>query len=156
MIKKVNISDGSLKYWQRIELGQILTSEELTDTEKMLKSMECMLERKPEIEEYMECIEYYKEIIEGIRLWIERENIELRNTPTPEEIQAGIEKLSKEIGDFGTANELAKNYGKTPEEVLNWEYHYVFAILRDDVKKNQYRSRLNSIIEQKRTKKYKN
>ena len=156
MITKVNISDGSLKYWQRIELGQILTSGELSDTQKMLKAMECMLERAPEIEEYPECIEYYAEIIEGIRLWIERENSELRNSPTPEEIQAGIEELSKEVGDFGTANELAKNYGKTPEEVLNWEYHYVFAILRDDVKKHLYRAKLNKIIEQKRTQKYKN
>lgn len=155
MITKVNINDGSLKYWQRIELGQILTSTELDKVQKFMKTMECMLERTPEIEEYMECAEYYKEIIEGIRLWIEREKSELNYTPTPEEVQAGIDELSKEVGEFGTANELAKNYGKTPEEVLNWEYHVVFAILRDDAKKHKYRSNLNKIIEQKRNAKYK-
>lgn len=146
MIQKVDIKAGELKYWQRIELGRILTSKEFDDTQRFLKAIDCMVERELEINEYVEAMEYFQEIIAGITLWIERENSELQYTPTTQELQAGIEELSKEVGDFGTANELAKNYGKTPEEVLDWEYHVVFAILRDDAKKNRYRTRLTKIM----------
>lgn len=146
MIERVDIKAGELKYWQRIELGRILTSTELDDTQRFLKAIECMVERELEISEYVEAMEYFQEIVAGITLWVERENSELQYTPTTQELQAGIEELSKEVGDFGTANELAKNYGKTPEEVLDWEYHVVFAILRDDAKKNRYRTRLTKIM----------
>lgn len=146
MIERVDIKVGELKYWQRIELGRILTSTELDDTQRFLKAIECMVERELEISEYVEAMEYFQEIVAGITLWVERENSELQYTPTTQELQAGIEELSKEVGDFGTANELAKNYGKTPEEVLDWEYHVVFAILRDDAKKNKYRTRLTKIM----------
>lgn len=146
MIERVDIKAGELKYWQRIELGRILTSTELDDTQRFLKAIECMVERELEISEYVEAMEYFQEIVAGITLWVERENSELQYTPTTQELQAGIEELSKEVGDFGTANELAKNYGKTPEEVLDWEYHVVFAILRDDAKKNKYRTRLTKIM----------
>lgn len=146
MIKRVDIKAGELKYWQRIELGRILTSKELDDAQRFLKTMECMVERGLEVNEYVEAMAYFQEIVAGITLWIERENAELQYMPTNEELQAGIEELAKDVGDFGTANELAKNYGKTPEEVLDWEYHVVFAILRDDAKKNRYRTRLTKII----------
>lgn len=146
MIQRVDIKAGELKYWQRIELGRILTSKEFDDTQRFLKAIDCMVERELEINEYVEAMEYFQEIIAGITLWIKRENSELQYTPTTQELQAGIEELSKEVGDFGTANELAKNYGKTPEEVLDWEYHVVFAILRDDAKKNRYRTRLTKIM----------
>lgn len=146
MIERVDIKAGELKYWQRIELGRILTSTELDDTQRFLKAIECMVERELEISEYVEAMAYFQEIVAGITLWVERENSELQYTPTTQELQAGIEELSKEVGDFGTANELAKNYGKTPEEVLDWEYHVVFAILRDDAKKNKYRTRLTKIM----------
>lgn len=146
MIQRVDIKAGELKYWQRIELGRILTSKEFDDSQRFLKAIDCMVERELEINEYVEAMEYFQEIIAGITLWIERENSELQYTPTTQELQAGIEELSKEVGDFGTANELAKNYGKTPEEVLDWEYHVVFAILRDDAKKNRYRTRLTKIM----------
>lgn len=146
MIQRVDIKAGEMKYWQRIELGRILTSKELDDARRFTQAIECMTERKIELSEYPEAMEYFKEIVEGITLWVQRENSELQYTPTTEELQAGIEELSKELGDFATANELAKNYGKTPEEVLNWEYHLVFAILRDDSKKNRYRTRLTKIM----------
>lgn len=146
MIQRVDIKAGELKYWQRIELGRILTSKEFDDSQRFLKAIDCMVERELEINEYVEAMEYFQEIIAGITLWIKRENSELQYTPTTQELQAGIEELSKEVGDFGTANELAKNYGKTPEEVLDWEYHVVFAILRDDAKKNRYRTRLTKIM----------
>lgn len=146
MIQRVDIKAGELKYWQRIELGRILTSKELDDAQRFLKTIECMVERELEINEYVEAMEYFQEIVEGVALWIKRENSELQYTPTSQELQAGIEELSREVGDFGTANELAKNYGKTPEEVLDWEYHVVFAILRDDAKKNKYRTRLTKIM----------
>jgi hypothetical protein len=93
-------------------------------------------------------MEYYNEIIDGLRYWIEQEKL-LKYEPSPEEIQAGILRMFEEVGEFGTIKALAKAYHIDPDAVLKWEYGKVFGILYTDMKEIVFNKSLNKVLEKK-------
>ena len=70
--------------------------------------------------EYLKAIHYINNISEALLYW--QENTLLKFEPTHEEKQAGIEQLSKNIGELGTVKSLAKDDTQDPDYILeNWK-----------------------------------
>lgn len=144
----IDIKSGELTFGQRIDLGKILAND-TSSLEKFQKVFECLHKFKPIESEYPKLLDYFTEIIEGIKFWIECETTMLKYDPSSEEIQAGVKELSKNTGEFSTVKALAKAYHKDPDEILKWEYGKVFGILYTDLEEHKFQLRYNKVIESK-------
>ena len=147
-LKHINIKSGDMTFGQRIELGKIMVSE-VSEIEKFNKVFVCLHGFTPGIKDYLKLIDYFKEIIEGLKFWIEQEVTLLKFEPSPEELRAGVREMSEKIGEFGTIKALAKAYNKDPDEILQWKYGKVFGILYTDLEEYKFQKRYNKVIESK-------
>lgn len=148
MIQRIDIQGGQMTFGQRIELGRIITDKELTDIDKMKEGMQC-LEVKWNLRNTSEIVEYWYEVLMGIKYWIEREQTELKYEPSAEEKAAGIAQLSLVVGEMATITALAKDYSKDPDEILEWKYGKVYNLLFTNLQSHLFRERLNKELERK-------
>jgi hypothetical protein len=150
-LSKIDIRAGDLTYENRIDLGNLFASEK-TDAEKFSEIFQILHKTTPDFsdEEGMEWyLEYYREIIDGLTFWFEKEKELLDYQPEPEEIRAGIRELSAKVGPYGTIKAIAKNYARDPDEILQWKYGKVFGILYTDLEEFKYSKRLNKQYERR-------
>lgn len=148
MIQRIDIQGGQMTFGQRIELGRIITEKELTDIDKMKEGMQC-LGAKWSLRNTSEIVEYWYEVLLGIKYWIEREQTELKYEPSAEEKAAGIAQLSLLVGEMATITALAKDYSKDPDEILEWKYGKVYNLLFTNLQSHLFRERLNKELERK-------
>lgn len=148
MIQRIDIQGGQMTFGQRIELGRIITEKELTDIDKMKEGMRC-LGVKWSLRNTSEVVEYWYEVLMGIKYWIEREQTELKYEPSAEEKAAGIAQLSLAVGEMATITALAKDYSKDPDEILEWKYGKVYNLLFTNLQSHLFRERLNKELERK-------
>lgn len=148
MIQRIDIQGGQMTFGQRIELGRIITEKELTDIDKMKEGMQC-LGAKWSLRNTSEIVEYWYEVLMGIKYWIEREQTELKYEPSAEEKAAGIAQLSMVVGEMATITALAKDYSKDPDEILEWKYGKVYNLLFTNLQSHLFRERLNKELERK-------
>ena len=148
MIQRIDIKGGQMTFGQRIELGRIITDKELTDLDKMKEGMQC-LDVKWSLRNTSEIVEYWYEVLMGIKYWIEREQTELKYEPSAEEKAAGIAQLSLVVGEMATITALAKDYSKDPDEILEWKYGKVYNLLFTNLQSHLFRERLNKELERK-------
>jgi hypothetical protein len=150
-LSKIDIRAGDLTYEHRIDLGDLFASEQ-TDAEKFSGTFRILHKVEADFSdgEWMkEHLDYYREIIEGLQFWFDKEKELLDYNPEPEEIRAGIRELSAKIGPYGTIKAIAKNYARDPDEILKWKYGKVFGILYTDLEEFKYSQRLNKQYERK-------
>ena len=69
--------------------------------------------------------------------------------PTIEELEAGVEELSK-FGFFGTAVQFARKYGQTHDEILNMPAREVYTTLLNDFEQSGVERKLNQIRSRKK------
>lgn len=69
--------------------------------------------------------------------------------PTSEEIEAGVEDLTK-LGAFYTVKKMAEKFGKHPDEILKWECGVVYAFLKADAIDARINRNLQAIHNRKR------
>lgn len=148
MIQRIDIQGGQMTFGQRIELGRIITEKELTDLDKMKEGMQC-LGAKWSLRNTSEIVEYWYEVLMGIKYWIEREQTELKYEPSAEEKAAGIAQLSLVVGEMATITALAKDYSKDPDEILEWKYGKVYNLLFTNLQSHLFRERLNKELERR-------
>lgn len=148
MIQRIDIQGGQMTFGQRIELGRIITEKELTDIDKMKEGMQC-LGAKWSLRNTSEIVEYWYEVLMGIKYWIEREQTELKYEPSAEEKAAGIAQLSLVVGEMATITALAKDYSKDPDEILEWKYGKVYNLLFTNLQSHLFRERLNKELERR-------
>lgn len=148
MIQRIDIQGGQMTFGQRIELGRIITEKELTPIDKMKEGMQC-LGAKWSLRNTSEIVEYWYEVLMGIKYWIEREQAELKYEPSAEEKAAGIAQLSLVVGEMATITALAKDYSKDPDEILEWKYGKVYNLLFTNLQSHLFRERLNKELERK-------
>lgn len=148
MIQRIDIQGGQMTFGQRIELGRIITEKELTDIDKMKEGLQC-LGAKWNLRNTSEIVEYWYEVLMGIKYWIEREQTELKYEPSAEEKAAGIAQLSLAVGEMATITALAKDYSKDPDEILEWKYGKVYNLLFTNLQSHLFRERLNKELERK-------
>ena len=69
--------------------------------------------------------------------------------PTIEELEAGVEELSK-FGFFGTAVQFARKYGQTHDEILKMPAREVYTTLLYDFEQSEVERKLNQIRSKKK------
>ena len=148
MIQRIDIQGGQMTFGQRIELGRIITEKELTDIDKMKEGMQC-LGVKWSLRNTSEIVEYWYEVLLGIKYWIEREQTELKYEPSAEEKAAGIAQFSLVVGEMATITALAKDYSKDPAEILECKFVKLFSFLLTKREGHHSRERLNNELERK-------
>ena len=148
ILSKIDIKAGNMTFGQRIELGKVLASEG-NEVEKFKKVFVCLHSFTPKEKEYLSLVDYFKEIVIGLKFWIDTEATMLAYEPTPEEKRAGVKELALKIGEFGTIKALAKAYSTDPDEILLWKYAKVFGILYTDLEESKFQTRYNKVIEDK-------
>lgn len=146
---KIDIKSGKMTFGQRIELGIIFAGSD-SEIVKFQRVFECLHGYSPKIKNYKKLIDYFTEIVNGLKYWSDAESKMLKYEPTPEEKLAGIQSLSKKIGSMGTVDALAEKYGVDPDIVINWDYAKVFGILYADLEKAKYQRSYQKVIEKKR------
>ena len=161
VLLKIDVKAGDLSYGQRIGLGELFMSDK-SESDKFKETFHILHDKKDEsgnvIEEFnvdffnqekMQFLsEYFTEIIEGLKFWIEKEKL-LKYDQEPEEIRAGIKELGDKIGYFGTLKAVAKNYSQDPDNILEWKYGKVWGILYTDLEEFKYSKKLHKEYEKK-------
>ena len=120
----------------------------VSDIDKMKEGMQC-LGVKWSLRNTSEIVEYWYEVLLGIKCWIEREQTELKYEPSAEEKAAGIAQFSLVVGEMATITALAKDYSKDPDEILEWKYGKVYNLLFTNLQSHLFRERLNKELERK-------
>lgn len=92
-----------------------------------------------------------KNLMDAIHFWIEHDKM-LAEDMTPEEIAAGAQEVGKILGQAGIVINVAKEFGRDPDEVLQWRYKKVWGILKHNFVLRQYNDRLNKIYTDKNKK----
>lgn len=144
----VDVKGGQMTFAQRIELGQILASKELSESAKCIACLRCLV---PDfsIANLQEYLGYWHEVIEGMLWWVQKENADLKYEPTDEEREAGIEQLYKSTGHMATVMALAKDYGTDPDEIMSWKWGKVFNILYVNLQQHKFERRLMKVHEKR-------
>jgi len=146
---KIDVKAGDCSFGQYIELKQLLrsTTDEVTIVGGFFKILH-NYDLKPR--EYKKAIPYIEEISKALIYWQEQENTLLKYEPSIEEKRAGIEQLSKDIGELGTIKALAKDYSQDPDYILeNWKWGKVFGILYSDLETYKYQERYRKACEKR-------
>ena len=148
--KPVDVKGGDLTYAQRIELGGILANPtERSEYELFLATIKCLYGREPLRSEYKAALLLFKEAVEGMAFWIKAESEQLKYTPTQEEKDAGLERYAKEVGEIGTAYDIADAYKMDPDVILGWKYGKVFHHLKKKKAEGDFQRRYSAIMARK-------
>lgn len=151
--EKIDIKGGKLTFSNRIELGKIFETakegDEMTVIRAVAKCLHNIDLGAIDAVNIKFWVQYFDEICDGLKYWIEAEQRMLKYTPSIDEQNAGIMELSQRIGYMGTIKSLATRHGKSPDEVLEWEYGTVFGILYADLEESKFKDRYRKIIESK-------
>lgn len=145
-----DIKAGDFTYGERIQLGRIMADQEMGDYERIRQVILCLHEIDCTPQTASELADYVQSIIEGFAFWVEQERQQLYIPPTPEEMQAGIDQLSKACGDMGNVVTLAEAFHCSFEEIYNKPYPEVFTIQKIHTERAKYERRLNQVYLKKR------
>lgn len=147
-IQKYIIKEGQFTFGQRIEMGKIVSNPKTTEWYKFKQMMTCL---HPDyvVKYTVEEMEYFEQILEGIKHWVKREKSELKYVPTPEEMAAGIEVLTLRVGEMSTISAMAEKFSRDPDDILEWKYGKVFNLLFTNLQSFLYRDRLDKQLKKK-------
>lgn len=93
-------------------------------------------------------IKYFREILEKLEKWIEREK-QLQYDPTPEEVQAGYNEIGKKLKDFSVVDAIALRMGISHDDALQLPYTTVYMMLLKDLEQSKFERRLQKVYERK-------
>jgi len=150
---KVDVKNGDISYGAYIGVRRLLAEAKEYDLAFMTSVIKIIhSEYKHSVGDMVSIksmINYFNSIVEGVAHWAEQEKELLAYEPSEEEIRAGVKDYSQKVGEFATVKALAKNYGKDPDEVLEWKYSKVFGILYTDLEEYKYNQRYSKVLESK-------
>lgn len=150
---KVDVKSGDITYGSYIAVRKQLAEAKEYDLAFMVAVIKSIhSEYKHNVGDVVSIkamISYFSGIVEGVAHWAEQEKELLAYEPSEEEIRAGVKEYSQKVGEFATVKALAKNYGKDPDEVLEWKYSKVFGILYTDLQEYYYNQRYSKVLERK-------
>jgi hypothetical protein len=145
-IKTIDILSENFTFGQRIALNQI--SEYTKDFELIEGIIYALYEVKIKKSDYAKVYLHVREVLQKLSVWVEKEKL-LKYEPTPEEIRAGINKISEKLGDFATVDAIAKRMHISHQNAIDLPYSTVFLMLLSDLEHTKFERRLNKIYEQK-------
>lgn len=145
-MEKRDIKGGDFTWGERIQLGKILADKDAPEMTKALNIIEC-LHGKDHPPIYT-LADYIEEIAEGLAFWVQQEQT-LYLEHSAEEMEAGYKQFSEAVGEMASIINVAKCYGKCPDEVLEWKYPTVFMHLKVEVESEKFNRRLQKVYEKK-------
>lgn len=143
MLKERDIAGGNFTYGERIMLVRILTNDSLTDYEKTKQVIEVLHDTTLQPQELAFYAPYVAKVVQSINEWLKREQSECFVPPTPEQMQAGVEKFAEECGDMGGVVALAESRGWTFKQVLEMPYTDIFTIWKVEAAREKFDRRLS-------------
>lgn len=151
--KKVDVKSGDITYGSYIAVRGLLAEAKEYDLEFIVSVIKSIHKDYKyvvgDLTLIKAMVKYFNNIVEGVAHWAEQEREMLAYEPSEEEIRAGVKDYSQKVGEFATVKALAKNYGKDPDEVLEWKYSKVFGILYTDLEEYKYNQRYSKVLESK-------
>lgn len=141
-LHRIDFDGADFTYGQRIALGEIFSSTDTTEYDRMKKAFRELHGFSARWLPVGARTKAFTRIAEGLTAWVEKERELLKYDPTPDELNAGIKELGEKVGSMSTIKALAKAYGKDPDEVVGWEYSKVFGILWTDLEERKYETKL--------------
>lgn len=145
--KKRDIAGGDFLYGERIMLARIFQQKDIDDLERTKQIIEALHGFKPSNVVAAHLLPYALDICKAFLAWTEREEQECSVPPLPQATQAGVEQLTKEVGDMGNVVALAERFGFTFEQVYKMPYMDVFTIWKVDAAMAKYNRRLKKVLE---------
>lgn len=133
-------------YGERIGLVRIMSDTTLSEFDKARETIKLLHDVDITPREASSIDGYIVRIIEGLNGWLAREKNECYVPPLPEQIQAGVEAMAKEVGDMGGVVSMAKQFGWTFEQVYKMPYMDVFTIWKVDAEREKYERRYHKVI----------
>lgn len=149
VLGQLNVAAGDFTYGNRIALGDIFQNEELSEYRKMASAFKEIYGYSCRLLPLRRRVRVLTAIVRDFAAWCNNEQTLLKYDPTPDELAAGINDLSKKVGSMATVHAIARKYAKDPDEILKWEYSKVFGILYTDLENTKYEQRLNKVINAK-------
>jgi hypothetical protein len=95
---------------------------------------------------FFHSLNWINEQIKGI---IDREQKSLASEPDSKLKEAGIEQMSV-FGEMNTLIAIGEKFGKTPQEVENWNYNLVFTLMLHQKKSYEINKKYQEIITPKK------
>lgn len=148
-IRKRDIAGGDMSYGEYIQLCRVLSQENADDIQICQQLIKTLHNKDIGVRAAKRLLPYAKEIAEGIIAWVQREKDECSVPPTNEQIAAGLDKLSKEVGDMGGVVAISQQMGMTFEQVYNLPYVEVFTLNKVESARIRYERRYTKVLERK-------
>lgn len=142
-----------ITYGQRIALGKLLQGVSGMEEVQVFKDVLGIMnggERVTHASITPRNVRYVQRVIDKLTYWVNAEQTMLQVEPEPDEIKAGIKTLGEKLQELSVLHTLAEKFGKSPDEILEWEFSTVFGMLYADKEKNLYYKRLQKIKDKKK------
>lgn len=136
-----------MTYKQRIDLGKIVSEQcsvcDARTHERIMKIMNpdcvCVFSKKEVV--------YVEKVVDKIRYWINAEKNLIQSEPDKIQNRAGIKKFTERVQELGVVYTFCSMFGKSPKQILGWDYSDVFGMLFVDKEQSEYQKRYNKIVE---------
>lgn len=148
-LEKRDIEAGDFNYGERIQLARIFRNEDAGPYTTIADVIECLHDFRPTTDQAWELRDYVKEVHDAFAAWLQREATELYIEPTPEEVQAGINKLSEDCGDMGTLVSMAELFHLPFKQIYEMPYTDIFTIQKVQTARAKYDRRLADVYNKK-------
>lgn len=145
----VDIDAGEYTYQNRIAFGEIFSREDLSEYAKLAEAFREVYGYSGRWLWRKKRLKRYTEIAQGLADWVRLEQHALTHTPSADEVAAGVEEYSKEVGEDGTVAALAEQFGQTPMQIRRWPYYEAFRYLRANALNARFQKRLQNQITSK-------
>lgn len=124
-----------MTYGQRCDLGRIAENPPASELAAFKEIMNVMHPGGFDVKFTEAEVDYVEQVIEKIAYWAGMEQKLLKVEPDPLQKRAGIREMSERVKDLGVLHTLCEKFGKSPTEVLSWNYADVFGMLFVDKEK---------------------
>lgn len=143
----MSLMDEAFTFGHRIALGQLVESG-VDDYELMRKTMELLHQHKLRRREIRKLLDYFEAVLVQLKDWSVKEQ-SLQYEPTPEERQAGLLELGKQLKEFSTVDAIATRLHISHDDALRLPYGTVYMMLLKDSELHKFERRLHKIHERK-------
>lgn len=149
-LREWKYEDGEFTYAQRIELTEVFRNDSLNGYQKMKAAWKVLYGWSARWMNPWRRARAFERMLEGLEFWVKKERENLKYEPTPEEYQAGLPRLSEEVGELGTIKALAEKFGVDPDVILTWHWGKVYGLLYADLKETEHQRRMLDQIQKRK------
>lgn len=149
-LREWKYEDGEFTYAQRIELAEVLKNDSLSEYQKMKAAWRVLYGWSARWMNPWRRVKAFGRMLNGLQFWVKLERENLKYEPTPEELRAGLQRLSEQVGEMGTIKALAEKFGVDPDVILTWHWAKVYGLLYADLKESEYQRRMLDQIQRRK------